>query len=134
MIDLDHFKTVNDSLGHAAGDAVLREAARRMSSAIREYDVIGRIGGEEFLVIAPEIDRQGLMDLGERLRDSIASQPAGTREGEIQMTISVGVTLAGPSDKVDRAVGTADAALYVAKEKGRDRVEFQVVLPDSREP
>ena len=125
MVDLDHFKRVNDTYGHLAGDAVLREAAQRMRSSIRPYDAIGRYGGEEFLIIVPDSDLSGTVAQAERLRRAVEGMPVGTSEGSIAITISLGVAADGGNDPptAESLVGAADAALYQAKELGRNRVE-----------
>jgi len=120
-IDIDHFKQVNDDAGHAAGDAVLREVASRMSETIREYDLVARIGGEEFLVIAPTTGTDEALSLAQRILQATRSKPfsAGTRRFDI--TLSAGVTTLGREDDVDALLARADRALYLAKEQGRDR-------------
>jgi len=123
-VDIDHFKRVNDTHGHPAGDAVLREVARRISSALREYDVAGRIGGEEFLVVAPEMEAESLLALGERLRACTKGDPIIHGSEEIVVTSSVGATLSRPGDTVETIFARADLALYAAKEAGRNRVEL----------
>jgi diguanylate cyclase (GGDEF)-like protein len=130
MIDIDHFKNVNDTFGHAAGDAVLRELGRRMSEAVREYDVIGRVGGEEFLVIAPETGEVGLVQLAERIRAAVDSGPVDTSAGDVAPTISLGATTCAGAADIDAAVAAADKALYEAKRNGRDRVEFRAMAEE----
>lgn len=125
MADLDHFKKVNDTYGHMAGDAVLRQASRRMRSMIRAYDYIGRYGGEEFLVVLPGCNEEQACHFAERLRQSVGDEKMDIPEGMIPVTISLGVaTLCkeNPSD-ADSLVQAADLALYRAKENGRNRVE-----------
>lgn len=119
LCDLDHFKRVNDQLGHAAGDAVLQDVAHTMRSALRAGDSIYRIGGEEILVVLPGATKDDAFGVGERLRLAVRDRrPAG-----VAMTISVGVAVSrpGPLD-TDQLVGLADEALYSAKAAGRDRV------------
>jgi two-component system cell cycle response regulator len=125
MVDLDHFKKVNDSYGHITGDAVLRTAARRMLSLMRPYDAIGRYGGEEFLVVLPGCDQDSAAALAERIRLSIDSDHMETPEGNIPVTISLGVAASGKERRrnTNSLVQAADSALYRAKEKGRNRVE-----------
>ena len=121
-IDIDHFKRVNDEAGHAVGDIVLREAAARMNAAVREYDVVARIGGEEFLVIAPTTGADDAILLAGRVLESVRSKAfmAGIRRFET--TFSAGVATLQREDDVDALLARADAALYAAKERGRDRV------------
>jgi len=123
MMDVDHFKRVNDSLGHAAGDTVLRELAQRLVGALREYDVIGRVGGEEFLVVASDIQDEGLAELGERLRCAVAAGPVEHKSVPIPVTISAGSALAREGDTPDSLIARADDALYKAKANGRSCVQ-----------
>jgi len=126
MCDIDHFKQVNDKLGHPAGDAVLTEVACRMKDAIRSYDSIGRFGGEEFLIVGPGTDAAGIIRLGERLLEVVSSTPVKIPNGATDVTISVGVTSYAASRPcaIDELIGQADGALYAAKRNGRNRVEI----------
>jgi diguanylate cyclase (GGDEF)-like protein len=125
MIDLDYFKKVNDSYGHLIGDLVLQEVAFRLSASVRSYDSLGRYGGEEFLVILPGCGSADLTISGERLRTAVAERPIETAQGAIPVTISVGMVCCGPGAGADplNLLRLADAALYEAKKKGRNRVE-----------
>ncbi len=123
MADVDRFKFINDTYGHLTGDAVLREAARRMGSSIRSYDSIGRYGGEEFLVVTPGCDTTALSQ-AERLRDCISREPIDVPEGTLFVTLSVGVAANCQAKQADQLVRAADAALYRAKRAGRNRVEL----------
>jgi len=125
LADLDHFKYVNDQHGHLVGDAVLQEMARRIHAAVRPYDVVGRYGGEEFLIVVPSSDAPGTMSLAERIRKSVAERPVRTEAGEIHMTISLGVAVTDPSIplNVQQLLQIADDALYRAKDRGRNRCE-----------
>jgi two-component system, cell cycle response regulator len=125
MADLDHFKLVNDTHGHLAGDAVLRETARRMRAVARPYDATGRYGGEEFIVIVPNCDYMATLAHAERLRAAIAAQPFDAAECQLRMTCSVGMAWsASPSPRMaNELLRDADAALYAAKKQGRNRVE-----------
>ncbi|HEX8753260.1 MAG TPA: GGDEF domain-containing protein [Solirubrobacterales bacterium] len=119
LCDLDHFKRVNDQLGHAAGDAVLQEVAYTMRGALRAGDSIYRVGGEEILVILPGADREDALEISERLRRVVKERrPVG-----VQVTVSIGVAVSEP-DLVDTddLVARADAALYAAKASGRNTV------------
>jgi two-component system, cell cycle response regulator len=126
LMDLDHFKYVNDQYGHLSGDAVLQEASRRMRAAVRPYDTVGRYGGEEFLIVVPASDAMGAMGLAERIRKSIETPPVRTEAGEIQVTASLGVAISEPGIPLDAAdlLQLADDALYRAKERGRNRAEL----------
>lgn len=125
VLDVDHFKQVNDTYGHFVGDAVLREVATRCLSALRPYDSVGRIGGEEFMVVLPGVGVDLTHRLGERVRQAIAETPIGLPDGRvITLTISVGGA-GGPAADLEGAEGvyqSADAALYRAKAAGRNRV------------
>lgn len=125
LLDLDHFKNINDTYGHFAGDAVLREAARRMQTTIRQYDSMGRYGGEEFLVLFPGCDEQSTLERAERLREYLASEPLLLTETTVTLTASFGATTAVPGVENDPEVliRAADEALYRAKRLGRNRVE-----------
>ena len=121
MVDVDHFKAVNDTYGHDGGDLVLRAVAQRLDEARRAEDSAGRWGGEEFLVVAPLTDLIGAAQLGERIRNGICESPVRVGEGpEVQVTVSVGV--ASGHDDVEVLLAGADAALYTAKRSGRNRV------------
>jgi len=125
MVDLDRFKLVNDTYGHLAGDAVLREAARRMMSAVRRYDAVGRYGGEEFLIVLPGCEADGARVQAERVRKAVADGPFAAGTQSLTATCSIGVscrTQPALSD-VDSLVREADLALYGAKDRGRNRVE-----------
>jgi diguanylate cyclase (GGDEF)-like protein len=128
MIDLDHFKRVNDRYGHLVGDEVLRQIAHRFSLSIRAYDVLGRYGGEEFIVASSELNSEPPPQFGERLRLAACSSPISTSAGEIAVTVSMGVVTAEPhsASSVEGLIRSADEALYVAKRKGRNRVEAAV--------
>jgi len=125
MIDIDHFKQVNDTHGHLIGDDVLRGIATILQRSIRSVDMVARYGGEEFVVVLPETSQQGAVTFAERLRERVAAYAfeAGPGKG-VQVTVSIGVS-SFPSPYVETAddlFGRADAALYRAKEKGRNRV------------
>jgi diguanylate cyclase (GGDEF)-like protein len=126
MADLDHFKQVNDTYGHLAGDAVLREVAKRLSASVRPYDSVARYGGEEFLIVAPNCDPDSALDLAQRLRSSLAQKPLDLPEGRLPLTCSLGVAVGGLArgDNSDSLLRAADAALYRAKASGRNCVEL----------
>jgi diguanylate cyclase (GGDEF)-like protein len=124
LADLDRFKLVNDTHGHLAGDAVLREASRRMRHACRRYDAIGRYGGEEFLAVLPGSGREASHAQAERLRAAMASEPFEAAGVSLPVTCSIGVAWRehpAPSH-MDDFVREADEALYAAKDQGRNRV------------
>jgi diguanylate cyclase (GGDEF)-like protein len=125
MADIDHFKPINDTHGHLVGDVVLREVARRLSSSVRDYDVTGRFGGEEFLLVFPGCAVRNAVDRAEQLRACVNREPVETSEGPIPVTLSLGVagSEAARATDPDSLLRAADAALYRAKNGGRDRVE-----------
>jgi diguanylate cyclase (GGDEF)-like protein len=124
LADFDHFKDINDSHGHTIGDAVLCEAARRMRSAVRKYDSVGRYGGEEFLFILPGCDSADARNQAERLQACVTNEPVLVPRGTISFTISIGVVVKYnvTVGDLDALIQTADAALYEAKLAGRNRV------------
>jgi len=123
MFDLDHFKKINDTHGHLAGDYVLREMARRLRSRIRKEEVLSRYGGEEFVVVLPEAGHEGAMDFAEQIRRLVEREPFMFEEDVIPLTISVGVaTIEGQTIEPLQFVKLADDNLYRAKRGGRNRV------------
>jgi diguanylate cyclase (GGDEF)-like protein len=124
MIDVDHFKDVNDRYGHQVGDAVLVEVARRLSGAVREIDVLARYGGEEFGLLVPRADVAETAKVAERVRRSVGSEPFRVDEHLLPVTVSVGLAChPGHGATVRELVAAADGALYRAKQLGRNRVE-----------
>ncbi|HLS80320.1 MAG TPA: DUF484 family protein [Steroidobacter sp.] len=132
LIDLDHFKQINDQHGHLVGDLALREAAQRVDAQIRGSDAAARFGGDEFVVLAPGVTREQAAALAERIRRAVCDAPLEVRPGvQLAMTVSIGVAgLTVARDEKDlktvaeRLLAAADAALYRAKELGRNRVEL----------
>lgn len=126
LADLDRFKTINDTLGHCAGDAVLKEAVRRMQSSIRSYDAIGRYGGEEFLIVLPGCDEACTFGQAERLRRQLCGEPMRIGGEPYTVTASFGATSIAPGTRIpgDLMIRTADKAMYRAKREGRDRVVY----------
>ncbi|MCC6470795.1 MAG: PleD family two-component system response regulator [Alphaproteobacteria bacterium] len=128
MIDIDHFKRVNDTYGHPMGDEVLRAVARRIADAVRQIDTVARMGGEEFLVVMPDARADIAVRIAERLRQAVADDSVADPRapgGKIAVTISIGVALANASDTGDTLIQRADQALYRAKQGGRNRVECE---------
>jgi diguanylate cyclase (GGDEF)-like protein/PAS domain S-box-containing protein len=123
MVDLDHFKKINDAHGHAGGDDVLRHFADVLRQTIRETDIPGRLGGEEFAVLLPETDAEQAAQLARRFGQAIRSATVRTESGNISFTASIGISRLVPDDTPDSLLARADQALYRAKEGGRDRVE-----------
>ncbi len=124
VCDLDHFKGVNDSHGHQTGDDVLRGFAQILIDNLRPYDSAGRIGGEEFLVVAPAVANMDSVSLFHRLRVEVATSKIPTRTGLHSITVSIGVASAMPGATADDMLAAADAALYRAKAEGRNRVAY----------
>ena len=130
MLDVDHFKRINDTYGHAAGDAVLQELAHRIDSQVRASDVAARYGGEEFVVLLPDTDNASGVLLAERIRAAIAAEPYELPGGQTEMmTASIGIAGVAPQPDIDdlktlgdALIARADVALYQAKSGGRDRV------------
>ncbi len=123
LLDLDHFKSVNDTYGHAAGDAALAQAAHVLAETVRGSDVVCRYGGEEFLVLAPETALRGALALAEKIRRAVSSRLFGADARAFPLALAVGVAELRPSESGNDMIARADEALYQAKQRGRDRVE-----------
>jgi diguanylate cyclase (GGDEF)-like protein len=122
MVDVDHFKRINDSFGHPVGDEVIRVVGARLRAAARECDVLGRYGGEEFALLVPETGASATV-LAERLRQIVCAEPVATTVGPIEVTISVGMAYVDSGGHhLGQLLAQADAALYEAKQNGRNRV------------
>ena len=124
FFDIDHFKQVNDQHGHQAGDEVLRGLVSIMGSRLRAYDILGRLGGDEFLVVAPGIDKAKCKFLFERIWNAIAASQIKTCAGELSITVSIGIASAGPESSPDVLLDIADKAMYRAKRDGGNRLVF----------
>jgi diguanylate cyclase (GGDEF)-like protein len=123
MLDLDHFKAINDSHGHPVGDQVLQEFAQRSQSCIRDTDIIGRYGGEELVIFLPETDMESAVHVAERLRRSIADTPIQIAGQQLQITVSIGVSKRDENTpELQTLIARADQAMYIAKHKGRNQV------------
>ncbi|PQA88906.1 GGDEF domain-containing protein [Hyphococcus luteus] len=124
MLDIDHFKQVNDVYGHGAGDDVLRAVARIMTSTVRPFDHVYRVGGEEFSILLPGVSMAAAVETAERLRASVAEEPVDAKDGEekLSITVSIGVAEISAGLAPAESVEAADAALYHAKARGRNRV------------
>jgi len=126
MIDADHFKSINDVQGHAAGDRALQHLGTLLSAQMRDIDRVGRWGGEEFIVVLPGTPLAQAQEVAERLRERTQSLPPRWQERAVPVTVSLGVSQwAGPSDELPALMARADAALYRAKANGRNRVEAE---------
>jgi len=124
MCDLDHFKSVNDTYGHGGGDDVLREVSRRLYSAVRSYDMVGRYGGEEFLVVLNKCDPASALARAENIRNVIGAKPINAAGNPLAVTMSIGIALSSEFEgsDVDEIIHQADIALYAAKAAGRNCV------------
>jgi two-component system, cell cycle response regulator len=120
MLDLDHFKRINDTYGHLTGDVVLKGTAQRISQVVRSYDFVGRYGGEEFLVLLPGCDKEQAQQSGERIRLAVSASPILAASSEISVSVSVGATATAGGAETE-VLAIADSALYEAKGTGRNR-------------
>jgi len=125
MLDIDHFKKINDTYGHLAGDFVLKEIAKIVKNLIRKSDICGRFGGEEFVILLPNTKLSGAMKLAERIRETIQNHTFDFNGKKINVTVSIGITSVGVNDSYESLISRADEALYEAKEKGRNRIEYR---------
>ncbi len=130
LLDLDFFKSVNDTYGHQAGDEVLKATANRIKKALREYDIFGRIGGEEFAVFLSETDPATALHVAERIRVILADFPIKAGIAELCVTTSIGVALTHGESDFEELYLQADSALYMAKRNGRNRAELFSLLSD----
>ena len=122
ICDIDYFKTINDTYGHVVGDEVLCGYASLLKACLRNYDHFGRIGGDEFLMIAPYAREDAANKLFEKVRMKVANTPIPTRVGDVAVTVSIGVRSVREGDTIDKLLTDLDAALYRAKNEGRNRV------------
>jgi diguanylate cyclase (GGDEF)-like protein len=122
MIDIDHFKVVNDTYGHPAGDRVLKNVARMLKKRLRKSDLIGRYGGEEFAIILPETDVETAEKILNDVRENFSRITQQNADDQFSCTLSAGLTQLIPGDSIDRVISAADTALYEAKEGGRNKV------------
>lgn len=129
LIDLDQFKRINDTYGHASGDEALRHTAKCVRSALRDYDIFGRLGGEEFAVVLNGIDQAQALQVCNRLRETLAAGTICHDKHSFGITMSGGLAVAQADDTIESLLGTADAALYRAKDTGRNRIELAVEIP-----
>ncbi|MDR3762487.1 MAG: diguanylate cyclase [Acidobacteriota bacterium] len=127
FVDLDGFKQLNDTYGHLAGDAVLRNAAEKLSAAVREYDHVGRYGGDEFLVVLPDCNVESARMVAERVRQNIGCDPIMLGNHPVAITVSIGIAQWVFGQDLNGLLARADSALYKAKENGRNRIEFETL-------
>jgi diguanylate cyclase (GGDEF)-like protein len=133
MVDIDNFKQINDRLGHDCGDLVLQKVAGQLAQNLRNVDFVARIGGEEFVVVLPETDLNGAIEVGNRLRCAVKNNSIETAQGSLSVTVSVGVGSGVLTEINDhkQMIQDADHALYVAKRGGKDRVETLLIANGS---
>ncbi|QOY94408.1 GGDEF domain-containing protein [Massilia sp. UMI-21] len=132
MMDLDHFKQINDRFGHATGDEALRVFARTVRETLRAHETIGRLGGEEFAMVLPGADLAAALAAAERLRQAVRHATVITSGTPYTMTVSIGVVVLDPNETLGMALARADHALYAAKSGGRDRVEAGAPMQQRR--
>ena len=131
LADVDHFKRINDHYGHGAGDAVLLTVVQRISSTLRPYDLVGRYGGEEFLIVAPSCDLELTQKLAERIRSAVGDVSVDLGSEKVKVTLSVGITLGTSDSDPEFLVAAADSGMYQAKRQGRNRVEASLDLSEN---
>lgn len=124
MLDIDHFKKVNDTYGHSVGDQVLIEFCEVCKQELRDEDIMGRLGGEEFAIALVECDTAEAVSVAERIRQAVASHPVITGKKEIYITVSLGVVGLWKDCDLNSMIGRADKALYKAKENGRNQIQI----------
>lgn len=130
MLDIDHFKKVNDAYGHLSGDDVLRQVASRILDGIRPTDAVGRWGGEEFLIVLPNCSADDVFAVGERIRTEISKSPMATESAVVRVTASIGCTVSVDGGQfVEMLVKAADQALYRAKNEGRNKTVVKHLSP-----
>lgn len=134
LLDIDHFKEVNDNYGHLCGDSVLREIAAAIKDSLRPYDTVGRYGGEEFLIVVPQADSENAVRIAQRIRKAIRSRAVAANGTEVRVTASFGVATSTQAEPAipEALLRAADEALYRAKSNGRNRCEFATAF--SAEP
>jgi diguanylate cyclase (GGDEF)-like protein len=133
MIDIDHFKNINDQYGHLVGDVILKQVAQIIKKNVRELDLVGRYGGEEFGVLLIETDDSGALYVAERIRAAVAEKEFKAYDESLRVTLSIGCsTLSDKARDVASLIETADAALYKAKHEGRNKVMSAGPVPPQR--
>jgi two-component system cell cycle response regulator len=132
VLDIDHFKAINDRFGHAGGDVVLQVVVERALKALRAYDALGRIGGEEFLIVMPGVGPRDTEIVLERLRKAVAEKPMTAQGEEVTVTVSIGGAVC-QGETMDELLNLADDALYRAKEQGRDRIVMNPASATAKE-
>ncbi len=129
MVDIDFFKKVNDTHGHMVGDAVIKAVAEVLRANCREEDIVCRFGGEEFVIFLHKVSPEQGLDIAERMRRSVEASPVRTEAATVAVTVSIGGSLKQVSEDIDASIGSADEALYRAKETGRNRAVMEWMTP-----
>jgi diguanylate cyclase (GGDEF)-like protein len=124
MVDIDHLRQINHQHGHLAGDAVMREAARRMRNSVRVYDSLGRYSGGQFVIVSPDCDRSGALSQAQRIQSKICQEEFKTFKGDFLVTISMGIAVGCNDHQAQELISAADAALTAAKKAGPSRIEL----------
>ena len=124
FIDIDHFKSINDNYGHETGDEILKLLVKTISLSLRKNDIIGRLGGEEFVVLVSDIDQAGLEKVSEKIRSLVENSKLRHHEKELTMTISIGATLINPNDTSESVLQRSDVLMYHSKNTGRNKVSL----------
>jgi len=125
MLDIDFFKKINDTYGHLAGDFILKEFVKIIQKIIRHSDILGRFGGEEFIVLLPNTKVSGALRLAQRIKEEVEKNSFKFGNKDIKITTSIGITSASLNDSVESLLERVDEALYDAKKKGRNRIEYR---------
>jgi diguanylate cyclase (GGDEF)-like protein len=129
MIDIDHFKSVNDQFGHNVGDLAIQYVAHRMKAILRKYDLVGRLGGEEFAMMLIDCNIAAANEIAQRLCDDISEGYVLDDENKLKVTVSIGISLLNKEDiHIEQTLARADQALYLAKSSGRNRVETKLYV------
>jgi diguanylate cyclase (GGDEF)-like protein len=122
MLDIDHFKKINDTYGHPVGDLAIKALAEVCSNALRPHDILARYGGEEFVLTLPHTPADGARTVAERIREQVQKLEVPSDQGMVRFTVSIGVSTYASGEAFDQIVERADKALYVSKQSGRNRV------------
>jgi len=125
MLDIDFFKKINDTYGHLAGDFILKEFVKIIKNSIRHSDILGRFGGEEFIVLLPNTKISGALKLAQRIKEEVENNVFKFSNKNIKITTSIGITSASLNDSLESLLERVDEALYDAKRKGRNRIEYR---------
>ncbi len=125
MLDIDHFKNVNDTHGHDCGDTVLVRVAKTLEQSIRYQDMVARWGGEEFICLLPETDLEGGVYVAEKIRKLVSADSHKCSSGDVGVTVTLGARIYNGNYSLDECIGQADAALYKGKKQGRNQINYE---------